>query len=337
MTRSFFCSTLLSLALSASASAQTSLPAPNPAPAQDINPAAVLEPAPSVSPAVQLLRDFKAADVKFDLGDMMEILRDRKHEGWVLSAYPDPKTSDPLIGAGFTLNLPAREHPQHDALNPHPFLEPSSAELWQAAGLESDRLQQILAQYRERMSTWNKKKFRKQIKTLPADITDDEASLLLRISAVQAIYNAKAYCRNFDQLSASQQMALSQLVYQMGVNLEEFSQFLSLINSDSVANVSSANAASPNTEYWKSVQLSLTQSQWARLYRTRAITVVAMLDPTYADSPSTAERRVSAVLRPAVLRRHRGHSAGVYQVASASPHHGHSAQRKSHAHSKRRV
>ncbi len=49
---------------------------------------------------------------------------------------------------------------------------------------------------------------------------------LLRISAIQAIYNAKAYCRNFDQLTAPQQMALSQLVFQMGTNLEEFVEFL---------------------------------------------------------------------------------------------------------------
>ena len=40
----------------------------------------------------------------------------------------------------------------------------------------------------------------------------------------------RAYCRVFDQLTASQQMALSQLVFQMGVNLEEFTQFLSAIN-----------------------------------------------------------------------------------------------------------
>ena len=343
MKSSFLCTTFLSLALGASGSAQTSSSAPDTnAPAQDIKAATLLEAVSPASPAVQLLRDFKSSDVKFDLGDLMEILRDHRHEGWVLTAYPATKTSDPLIGAGFTLNLPAREHPQHDPMNPHSFLEPSSAELWQAAGLESDRLQQILDQYRDRMSAWNKKKFRKKIKTLPADIDDDEATLLLRISAIQAIYNAKAYCRNFEQLSASQQMALSQLVYQMGVNLQEFGQFLSLINSDSIANGSAAGDATFNTvpvdgDYWKSVQQSLIQSQWARLYRTRAIAVIAMLDPTYADSPGTAERRVGASLRPAVLRRHRGRSASVYEVASTSPHRGRAAHGKSHRHSKRRA
>src|SRR5579863_6047075 len=91
---------------------------------------------PPATPAVQQLLDFKNSDVKFDLSGLMEILRDRRHEGWVLAAYPDPKTSQPLIGAGFSLDLPAREHPQRDALNPHPFLGPSSAELWQGAGLD---------------------------------------------------------------------------------------------------------------------------------------------------------------------------------------------------------
>ena len=32
--------------------------------------------------------------------------------------------------------------------------------------------------------------------------------------------------RNFDELTGPQQMAMAQLVYQMGVNLEHFSAFL---------------------------------------------------------------------------------------------------------------
>src|SRR5580698_3359332 len=83
---------------------------------------------------VQQMLDSADADVKFDLRDLMDILRDRRHEGWVLAAYPDPKTGQPLIGAGLSLDLPAREHPQSDPLNPHSFLEPSSADMWQAAG-----------------------------------------------------------------------------------------------------------------------------------------------------------------------------------------------------------
>jgi len=92
--------------------------------------------APAMHTVEQLL-DFADSDVKFDLRDLMEILRDRRHEGWVLAAYPDPKTGHPLIGAGFSLDLPAREHLQPDQVNPHPFLEPSSAELWQSCWIGS--------------------------------------------------------------------------------------------------------------------------------------------------------------------------------------------------------
>lgn len=283
------------------------------------------------SSAVELLRSFNDADIKFDVRDLMEILRDRRHEGWVLAAYPDPKTGHPLIGAGFTLDLPARAHSQSDALNPHPFLEPSSADLWRAAGLDPGRLQSILDQYSGRFSMWKKKRFRQKIRTLAPQITDDEATLLLRIAAIQAIYNAKAYCRNFDQMSASQQMALSQLVYQMGVNLARFDEFLSLLNDGKPAQVADASLESPaagDLEYWRSVQHSLMQSQWAKLYRTRAIAVIAMLDPAYADSPATAEHFVSATLRPAVAHRRRGRSASLSQVASSSGNSKSTAHRK---------
>ena len=154
----------------------------------------------------------------------MNTLRDSRHEGWVLAAYPDPKTSRPLIGAGFSLDVAATEHVQRDPLNPYPFIEPSSAQLWQAAGFDSARLQSILDQYDRDLKKWKKKNYRRKIKThqLPPQLTEEEAMRLLRISTIQAIHNARAYCRDFDQLTASQQMALSQLVYQMGVNLEEF-------------------------------------------------------------------------------------------------------------------
>src|SRR5579872_102767 len=182
------------------------------------------------SPAVQILESFKESDIKFNLADLMDTLRDKRHEGWVLAAYPDPKTGHPLIGAGFTLDLPQREHPQPDALNPHPFLEPSSADLWRAAGLAPDRLDAILDQYSTRFAKWKKKGFRRRIPTLEPQITNDDAEQLLRISAIQAVYNAKAYCRNFDRMTGPQQMAVSQLVYQIGVNLVRFDDFLSLIN-----------------------------------------------------------------------------------------------------------
>jgi len=340
---------ILGLAMGASAIGQTpSSPAPaNPATANSfaagdvsippVSAFSVSSDAPAiqvpvtVSPAVQLLGSFQPTDIKFDIEDMIEVLRDRRHEGWVLAAYPDPKTGRPLIGAGFSLDLPAREHPQHDLLNPHPFLEPSSAELWSAAGLDSQRLQQILADYQARLDAWSTRKYRSQIKTLPPQINDDEATLLLRVAAIQAINNAKAYCRNFDQLSGSQQMALSQLVYQMGVNLEEFSQFLGLINGDSLPVPAVHNVFAEDAAYWKSVQQSLEQSQWARLYRTRAISVIAMLDPRYNENPTMAERRVGATLRPAVVHRRGGRSGATTQLASSGKSSGtHRATRTRH-------
>jgi hypothetical protein len=282
------------------------------------------QPASSPTPgtrAVEQLLGFTDSDVKFNLRDLMEILRDRRHEGWVLAAYPDPKTGHPLIGAGFSLDLPAREHPQPDPLNTHPFLEPSSAELWQAAGLDAGRLHAILDQYDDRLAAWSKKGFRKRIKTLTPQITGEEATLLLRVSAIQAIYNAKGYCRDFDGLTASQQMALSQLVYQMGVNLQEFGQFLDLINNNSGSVATAATpllrtAGAADPDYWKTVQQSLVQSQWARLYRSRAVSVIAMLDPQYVDGPRIAEQRVGAMLRPVVVHRRTGRSAASRELAS---------------------
>lgn len=291
---------------------------------------------PVVAPAVEELLSFKDSDVKFSISELMSILRDRRHEGWVLAAYPDPKTGRPLIGAGVSLDLPEREHVQRDPLNPHPFIEPSSAELWQAAGLDPARLHQILAQYDDNLAAWKKRRYRKKIWSLEPQITDEEATMLMRVAVIQAIDNARAYCRNFDELTASQQMAMSQLVYQMGVNLEEFGQFLKLMNHDDV-NRDDASADAGNTkatenlapadgERWDAVQHSLIQSQWARLYRTRAIAVIAMLDPLYPEDPGVAEQHVAATLRPAVMHRRRGR--GMLRTASYTRHTGHASRRR---------
>lgn len=340
---------VLSLAaiLNVSAAAQDA----NVAPDQSATPAApslTVAPLPeqaapiAASPAVQILRSFKDSDIKFNLNDLMDALRDKRHEGWVLAAYPDPKTSHPLIGAGFTLDLPERLHAQTDLLNPHPFLEPSSADLWIAAGLDPDRLDAILAQYRTRFAAWHKNGFRRRIPTLASQITDDEAAQLLRISAVQAVYNARAYCRNFDRLTGPQQMALSHLVYQIGVNLVRFDDFLSLINDgappSAIAADAPAEALASDRDYWLSVQHTLMQTEWARHYRTRAIAVIAMLDPAYDDSPSAAEHLVGTTLRPAVLHRHRGRSATLTAASTRSsrPRAG-GHKRKAHARAKRRA
>jgi hypothetical protein len=266
------------------------------------------------------LFDFKDSDIKFHLRTLMDILRDQQHEGWVLAAYPDPNTHRPLIGAGFSLDVPATEHPQLDPLNPHPFLDPSSAQLWQAAGLDPALLQKILDRFDHDASIWTRKQYRRKVRmhALAPELTEEEATRLLRISTIQAVYNAKAYCRNFDQLTGPQQMALSQLVFQMGVNLEEFVQFLGAINGDGIQNVSlSASSVAPDdTEHWRTVQTTLIDSQWARRYRGRASTVIAMFDPDYPDDPGGAERRVNAVLHPPSKHRRSLHQARVVRIAS---------------------
>ena len=273
--------------------------------------------APSATPAVQILKNFRESDVKFDVDRLMSLLRDRNHEGWVLAAYPDPKTGQPLIGAGVSMDLPAREHPQSDPLNPNPFLEAASADLWQAAGLEPARLDRILDEFHQNLATWgDMHEYRRHIGDLPPQITEQEAAQFLRIAIVQSVLNARAYCRNFDHLTPSQQMAVSQLVFQMGTNLAEFTQFLDLINSDATAAPMAKKVAARDVQYWNGVQRSLIQSQWARLYRLRAISVIAMLDPRYNQNPRMAERRVGAVLRPPVIHRHRRRSAGATQLAS---------------------
>ena len=282
-------------------------------------------PTPSITlPASLPLFDIKDSDFKFNLDRLMSTLRDSKHEGWVLAAYPDPKTSRPLIGAGFSLDVEATEHIQSDPLNPNQFLEPSSAQLWQAAGLDPERLQQILAQFNRNLATWKKKNYRKKVKThsLPPAVSEEEATKLLRISAIQAVHNAKAYCRYFDQLTAPEQMALSQLVFQMGVNLEEFVQFLSALNDYA----GYRNAAPPGgdavagVEQWKTVQLTLIESQWARRYSTRAAAVIAMFDPGYVDDPKGAERRVQATLHPPTKRHRKKPAAKALRASNEGSH-----------------
>lgn len=320
--------TALVFALALGAAGQTASPVPTipsiPAPLWPDLPQPVSQAAPA-DEEIQPLLAFRERDVKFRLADLMDLLRDRRHEGWVLAAYPDPKTGRPLIGAGFSLDLPEREHPQSDPLNPHPFVEPSSAQLWTAAGLDPALLQQILADYNARLAAWNTKRFRRELGDLEPQITDEQANALLRIAAIQAIVNARAWCRNFDDLTAPQQMALTQLVYQMGVNLGEFTNFLALVNQ--------SDAPATRAD-WRAVQQSLEQSQWARLYRVRAVSVIAMLDPRYSVSPTLAERQVAAVLRPAHRRRHR---AAALETASYHRRTRHSGRRHAGARSRRKV
>lgn len=289
----------------ASAAAQTQPSAPTEQPVSASIAPTGLDRGPSpLAPSYQLLLDFKPTDIKFSLERLMAVLRDKQHEGWVLAAYPDPKTHRPLIGAGFGLDVAATDHPQTDPLNSHPFIEPSSAQLWQAAGLDANLLPTILDRFDRNMKALTKKRYRRKIKThsLRPDLTEEEATRLLRISSIQAVQNARAYCRDFDQLNGPQQMALSQLVFQMGVNLEGFVQFLGTLNgSDDTTQLESAQVN--DSDHWRAVQHTLIDSDWARRYTTRATTVIAMFDPDYLQDPVEAERRVAVEL-PRPVRHH---------------------------------
>jgi hypothetical protein len=206
------------------------------------------------------------------------------------------------------------------------FIEPSTSDLWQDAGLDLARLQSILDQFDRDMKTWQKKKFRRKIRThqLTPEITEQEATNLLRISTLEAIHNARAYCDDFDHLTASQQMALSQLVYQMGVNLEEFVEFLSAIN-DHSSYPDSAQAEGgtqegsiqEEDEYWKTVQSTLIQSDWARRYTSRAVTVIAMFDPDYDKEPKQAEREVRTQIHPLVAHHRKKPHAEAVRVSNS--------------------
>jgi hypothetical protein len=287
-------------------STQMQVPAPSAFTASELLPLELLDPSLLFVPAVPSYTNLSLTDlnIKFDPKTLMNILRDSRHESWVLAAYPDPQTSRPLIGAGFNLDVSATEHPQFDVFNPHRFIEPSSTQLWQAAGLSPAKLQFILDQFDRDLKAWNKKKFRKKIRThqLSPELTEQEATKLLQVSVVLAVVNARAYCREFDQLTAFQQMALSQLVFQMGVNLGEFVQFLGVINDLSYRDPSQPGSdREREAEHWKAAQDALIQSDWARRYTSRAVSVIAMFDPDYDQDPTLAEHQISAVLHPIVV------------------------------------
>jgi hypothetical protein len=330
---------LLVLAAATSAPAQIS---PPPAgglslPVESLaSPFLISQDLPPTGNGAQELLDFRETDIKFSLDRLMDILRDHQHEGWVLAAYPDPITRRPLIGAGFSLDVPAMPHPQRDPLNPHGFVEPSAAQLWQAAGLPSERLQQILDQFDRNANAWTAKQYRRKVirHTLTPQLTEEDATRLLRISAIQAVYNARAYCRGFDRLTGPQQMALSQLVFQMGTNLESFVEFLGALNDENgIRELPLLDGyMETDTEHWRTVQSALIDSQWARRFTVRAAAVIAMFDPNYNQAPVAAQQRVEAILRPPVEYRPKPHSSTTLRVVSYSKHSARSHGRKA-AHS----
>jgi len=113
-------------------------------------------------------------------------------------------------------------------------------------------------------------------------------------------------------------------VFQMGVNLEEFTQFLSAVNGDTgYRDLSRPDDGAPSeSERWRLLQTTLVKSEWARRYTTRAQTVIAMFDPMYSRDPIGAERRVEAMLpAPAVVHRARKRSQARTLRAGAEGRH----------------
>jgi hypothetical protein len=331
----------LPLLIIAAASASAQIPPPSVG--ELLVPVQSLAPLSDSGNGAKALLDFKDSEIKFSLDRLMDVLRDHQHEGWVLAAYPDPNTRRPLIGAGFSLDVQATPHQQLDPLNPHPFVEPSSAQLWEAAGLAPERLQQILGQFERDADRWSAKQYRRKVirHTLTPQLTEEEATRLLRISAIQAVYNAKGYCRCFDRLTGPQQMALTQLVFQMGTNLEAFVEFLGAVNDENGFRELPLLDGYMETypEHWQTVQSTLIDSQWARRYSVRASTVIALFDPDYNQEPAAAEHRVEAILRPPVEYRLKPRSSAArVRVVSYSKHSAKSHGRKAvHSQAKRKL
>ncbi len=192
---------------------------------------------------------------------------------------------------------------------------------------------QILGEFHDRLDdTWNKKGFRRQIWSLEPQITQADANALLRIGIIQAIDNAKAYCRNFERLGASQQMAMTQLVYQMGVNLEEFSTFLNLINrgGESPANGPAA-IAKADAAYWR----ERADEAWCRasgrgsIAQARQRLSSAMLDPAGYSGQSVRGRAQhrGQVLHPTRTRRAHG-TTTLRKASYTTRHHGSAAHKR---------
>jgi hypothetical protein len=113
----------------------------------------------------------------------------------------------------------------------------------------------------------------------------------------------------------------------MGVNLEEFTHFLGTINNDDTLYHDTAFSGGTGNDaaHWKMVQSMLIQSDWAKRYSGRAISVIAMFDPDYEGDPWQAERDVRAQLHPFNAHSHRRRAASVRTASTA--HHKANAHR----------
>ncbi len=248
----------------------------------------------------------------------MDILRDHQHEGWVLAAYPDPTPagrSSVRVSVWMCRQRRIRSLIHSIRIRSSSLRRSSFGKLpgSRRSGCSKSSISLTGMQMPGPQNSIADRVIRH---TLTPQLTEEEATRLLRISAIQAVYNARGYCRGFDRLTGPQQMALSQLVFQMGTNLEAFVEFLGALNDEN--NIRELplldGYMETDAEHWQTVQSTLIDSLWARRYSVRAATVIAMFDPKYNEQPVAAEQRVEAILRPPVEYRPkttiRCHAAG---------------------------
>jgi hypothetical protein len=133
-------------------------------------------------------------------------------------------------------------------------------------------------------------------------------------------------------------MALTQLVFQMGTNLEEFVEFLGALNDlDSSRELPHLDGfIETDAEHWRTVQQTLMDSQWARQFTVRASTVIAMFDPEYVHDPYAAQLRVAGVLRPPVAARRRP-TATLRNASYSRRSSGRRGKKAAHAQAKRKL
>ena len=92
-----------------------------------------------------------------------------------------------------------------------------------------------------------------------------------------------------------------------------------------VATLERYHARLAGSEHTVSVQGTLVHTDWARRYSTRAVSVIAMFDPTYASDPYEAEVRVRSEVHPLHTRHRRAAT-----LRTASVHHKKSSARRTH-------
>lgn len=268
------------------------------------------EPAKPPTPPRQEEPLFSDVDkyLKFDVRELAEQLRSKKHEDWRLVAYTDPahKAEAPIydIGAGFNMSIPVDKvrGEEGDLYQHHRVrVEPSSKKLWTSAGLSAEQFDGTIKKVQERVAKFGhdyRKNFPlfKALHEDPAqhDISEADAEKLLMISIRHAAHNAMGYAKDFPTMTKHQQMAMTAIVYQIGSNLEQFEKTLTAMNNNDKLDRLRASGASPKEiakaekSHWQNVAALFSQSDWARKHKGRAARVLAWLNPEYGQEKSLA-------------------------------------------------